>query len=196
MALTMGNYKEIFAKNVLAILEERQKNQAWLAKRSGVKLPNLGKLLKAEGNPTLETLTALADALGVSVDDLLAGSPVNKTHFWSDEKQIQEELDILHIKLNKIAALIAESMDGEELEGLFHTKSVIEDRIWDLNGRLGFIRGQRKGQPSNEHRLAKIKNKLLAMTNDQFQHVEDSINQILNPIDLDAEISTTSRKTK
>ena len=48
---------------------------AELARRSGVARATLTQLEAGSGNPTLETLYALADALGVPLSDLIAPSP-------------------------------------------------------------------------------------------------------------------------
>lgn len=60
------------AANVRRLRVARGLSQSELARRSGVSKGTLSQLEAAEGNPTLETLWSLANALGVPFGDLLA----------------------------------------------------------------------------------------------------------------------------
>lgn len=55
---------------VLRIREEMTQKE--VAKESGLTAPFLSKLERGEGNPTLNTLEKIADALSISVSELLA----------------------------------------------------------------------------------------------------------------------------
>lgn len=67
----MSNYLEILAKNINFFLDHEHKRPAWLAEASGIKPPNISKILGRSGNPTLETIEALARAMDLEPSDLL-----------------------------------------------------------------------------------------------------------------------------
>lgn len=52
--------------------QARRLTQERLAERAGLSFKFLGELERGRGNPTLTTLTAISDALGVRLVDLLA----------------------------------------------------------------------------------------------------------------------------
>lgn len=60
------------ARNLRQLREERGLSLSQLARRSGVAKATLSGLELGQGNPTIETLWALAGALGVPFGDLLA----------------------------------------------------------------------------------------------------------------------------
>ena len=60
------------ARNVRGLRQDRGLTAAELAARSGVAKATLSQIESARGNPRLETLRDLAEALGVSPTDLLA----------------------------------------------------------------------------------------------------------------------------
>ncbi len=60
------------ARNVRALRQDRGLTAAELASRSGVAKATLSQIESARGNPRLDTLRDLADALGVSPTELLA----------------------------------------------------------------------------------------------------------------------------
>jgi transcriptional regulator with XRE-family HTH domain len=63
----------VVASNVRRLRAERALSTVTLARRSGVARATLGQLEGGRGNPTLETLYALANALGVGLSDIIAG---------------------------------------------------------------------------------------------------------------------------
>jgi XRE family transcriptional regulator, regulator of sulfur utilization len=63
---------EALARNVRQLRQDRRLTAAELATRSGVAKATLSQIEAARGNPRLETLRDLADALGVSPTELLA----------------------------------------------------------------------------------------------------------------------------
>jgi transcriptional regulator with XRE-family HTH domain len=62
------------AANLRALRTRRELSIVTLAKRSGVARATLTKLEAGQGNPTIDTLYALADALGAALGDLI-GEP-------------------------------------------------------------------------------------------------------------------------
>jgi DNA-binding XRE family transcriptional regulator len=75
MALTSN---ELAARNVRRFRSERRLSLGDLARRSGVSKQTLSKIEAGAGNPTVDTLAALASALDVSLRSLLTewGNPV------------------------------------------------------------------------------------------------------------------------
>jgi transcriptional regulator with XRE-family HTH domain len=59
------------AANLRALRTRRDMSLVTLAERSGVARATLTKIEAGRGNPTIDTLYALADALGVALSDLL-----------------------------------------------------------------------------------------------------------------------------
>jgi transcriptional regulator with XRE-family HTH domain len=80
----------LVARNVRRFRSERRLSQGELARRSGVSKQTLSKIEAGVGNPTVDTLAALASALDISLRSLLTewGSPVfvqrASTAVWED----------------------------------------------------------------------------------------------------------------
>lgn len=66
----MINPRNTLAKNIKRIRSERELSQAALSVISETRLPGISELENAKGNPTLDTLIAVAKALKVTVSDL------------------------------------------------------------------------------------------------------------------------------
>lgn len=71
-------YLEAFSENVRRLREERGLSQADLYKLADLHRTQLGRMEGGDAEPRLMTLVIIADALGVKVDDLVAGLPVPK----------------------------------------------------------------------------------------------------------------------
>lgn len=81
--------------------------QEQLAERSGLSYKFIGEIERGRGNPTIATLTRLADALGINIATLFAESD---HHRLSDEYQISKrDLQVVREALQSIAH-IAESL--------------------------------------------------------------------------------------
>ena len=68
----MKDLTGVLARNVRRLRQDRGLTAAELASRSGVAKATLSQIEAARGNPRLETLHDLADALGISPTELLA----------------------------------------------------------------------------------------------------------------------------
>jgi transcriptional regulator with XRE-family HTH domain len=82
---TMAQYKEElnaylegFAANVRRLREERGLSQTDLYNLADLHRTTLGRIESAKVQPPLTTLVIIADALEVTLDDLIAGLPVPK----------------------------------------------------------------------------------------------------------------------
>lgn len=69
MALSLG---EVLRSNVISHLGDRP--QSWLAKEAGINQGSLSQFLRGAGNPSVETIEAMAKALKVPAAALLGGS--------------------------------------------------------------------------------------------------------------------------
>ena len=88
----MSSGSALVARNVRRFREERNLSLAELARRAGLAKQTLSTLETGEGNPTVDTLYAIAKALGISVGRLVSeyGSPVLVVHAseegWQDHR--------------------------------------------------------------------------------------------------------------
>ena len=73
-----ADYLEGFSENVRRLREERGLSQADLYKLADLHRTQLGRMEGGDAEPRLMTLVIIADALGVKLDDLIAGLPVPK----------------------------------------------------------------------------------------------------------------------
>lgn len=74
----MARENELVARNVRSFRQERAMSLGELARRSGLSKQTLSKIEQGLGNPTVETLSLVGAALGISARRLLAewGTPV------------------------------------------------------------------------------------------------------------------------
>jgi hypothetical protein len=71
---TAVSAKELLAKNVLRLREERELSQEELCHRAGVHRAIIGHIERQKRNVTLETLEALAVGLDVGISELFTES--------------------------------------------------------------------------------------------------------------------------
>lgn len=64
-------YDRIFFTNVLRLLKDKGMNKTDLHTASGVSASIISDITRGQGNPTLETMTAIASALDTPLPDLL-----------------------------------------------------------------------------------------------------------------------------
>ena len=64
-------YDRIFFTNVLRLLKEKGMNKTDLHTASGVSASIISDITRGQGNPTLETMSAIATALDTPLPDLL-----------------------------------------------------------------------------------------------------------------------------
>ncbi len=62
---------ECFIENITHIIEARGISQSELARRSGISIPNMNRILRGKEGVTLERAERIADALGKKLQDLL-----------------------------------------------------------------------------------------------------------------------------
>lgn len=64
-------YQEIFLRNVLSLLDEKQMTKQALARKAGMSVSFLSDLTHGKANPSLKIMAALAAALEVPLPQLL-----------------------------------------------------------------------------------------------------------------------------
>ena len=70
----MDDVKARFGATLRSLRNRQQLTQEQLAERSGLSYKFIGEVERGAGNPTLETIAQLAEALGVTMGDLVGGS--------------------------------------------------------------------------------------------------------------------------
>lgn len=78
-------YNKIFVENLNRILKQKGISKFHLHELSGVSASIISDITRGNGNPTLSTMSSIADALGISLPELLISSDgksdtPNKTH--------------------------------------------------------------------------------------------------------------------
>ncbi|MBF0480883.1 MAG: helix-turn-helix transcriptional regulator [Desulfovibrionaceae bacterium] len=66
----MDNIAKLLGKRLAVLRKCRKATQLQLAERAGLSLKHLGEIERGRGNPTLESLHRLAEALGISLSEL------------------------------------------------------------------------------------------------------------------------------
>jgi hypothetical protein len=61
-------------ERILGLLVQVGESAAWLAEKSGVERSTVSRAVKGERHPSLETLSAFAPVLGVTLDELVTGT--------------------------------------------------------------------------------------------------------------------------
>jgi transcriptional regulator with XRE-family HTH domain len=74
----LNAYLKGFAANIRRLREERGLSQTDLYNRADLHRTTVGRVESAKVQPPLTTLVIIADALEVTMDDLIAGLPVPK----------------------------------------------------------------------------------------------------------------------
>jgi len=94
----MSAHQELVARNVRRFRQERGLTMGELARRAGLAKQTLSTIEQGQGNPTVETLALLGDALDVSLRRLLTewGTPVYvqraRDAEWTDHQLWSERL--------------------------------------------------------------------------------------------------------
>jgi transcriptional regulator with XRE-family HTH domain len=143
----MFNSVDLLVKNIHRLLKEYERKPAWLAEKAGIKPPNLSRLLKGDGNPTLETVDAIARAFVVESADLLA--PFEKLDITSLRKRLfvlRMDLGIAHEDSSKYRLILAgapsidhsmpRELAEERLAKAQNYIPVLEDEIRRIEGFL------------------------------------------------------------
>lgn len=63
--------RDVFVERVGELLDERPNK--WLAEKTGIEVRKVGRLVRGAQRPDAEDLVRIADAFGVTVDQLVRG---------------------------------------------------------------------------------------------------------------------------
>jgi transcriptional regulator with XRE-family HTH domain len=66
----MENVQKILGRRIQSLRKRYRLTQLQLAEKANLSLKHLGEIERGRGNPTLDSLNALADALSVSLSEL------------------------------------------------------------------------------------------------------------------------------
>ena len=106
-----------------------------LARRSGIAKGTLSQLESGAGNPTIETVFSLSNALGVPVSSLLNEPPAS---------------ELVHVRSADLDVLTGDAVDLRMLRRLEHPGSLLE--VYDQQIRAGAVQHS-TGHPGTEHHV-------------------------------------------
>jgi len=66
----MDNVQKLLGKRIQGLRKRHRLTQLQLAEKANLSLKHLGEIERGRGNPTLDSLNALADALAVTLSEL------------------------------------------------------------------------------------------------------------------------------
>lgn len=182
----MRNYVEIIAKNIERLLKEAERKPAWLAKKSGVKPSNISRLLNLEANPTLETITAIAEAFDLEPNDLLkANEGSEKKDSWDNTNLLEQEVLALRTKMAKLEVAFNDEIDPQKIEQILKTRRLIDEEIGHLKGRINVLNGwKKKKEKPKSNAEEKGDNELIIAINSRLPSLDDSqLGLVLDLID-------------
>ena len=122
---------ENLAANLRALRELRNLTQSRLASLAGVPRPTLANLESGGANPTLSVLTAVAAALTVSVEELIAAPKASARLYRADElpRRVKTGVTVRQLVPDAIPGLMVERMSlpvGARMSGVPHTPGTRE----------------------------------------------------------------------
>lgn len=97
----MGNLKKELGKKIRNLRKLKNLTQEKLGEKSGLSYKFVGEIERGEVNPSLDSLTAIANALNTKEKDLFPNDPDILLLFSSSELQlIKKTAHLLHTRLN------------------------------------------------------------------------------------------------
>lgn len=121
--------------NLRARREEQGISLSELSRRSGIAKGTLSQLESGSGNPTIETVFSLSNALGVPVSTLLSE---------------RAEPDVLVVRSGEVEVLSGDAIDLRMLRKLDPAGGLVE--VYDQQVRPGAVQ-KSSGHPGIEHHL-------------------------------------------
>ncbi|MET8679125.1 XRE family transcriptional regulator [Streptomyces sp. NPDC004647] len=133
MAVEQGRAGRMLGANLRALRTERGLSLSEVARRSGVAKSALSQLESGQGNPTIQTVFSLSNALRVPVSDLLTE---------------RTDPDVLLVRSGSLEVLSSEAVDLRMLRRIEPRGGVLE--LYDQRVRPG-ARQHSDGHPGLEH---------------------------------------------
>jgi transcriptional regulator with XRE-family HTH domain len=134
-AVTAMGAGKLLGTNLRARRDEQGISLSELARRSGIAKGTLSQLESGAGNPTIETVFSLSNALGVPVSALLAESPAS---------------DLVLVRSADVDVLSGEAIDLRMLRRLEHPGGLFE--IYNQEIRPDAVQHS-DGHPGTEHHV-------------------------------------------
>ncbi len=97
----MARSSALFRANTKNLLEKLGWNQAELARRAGLKPPVVSRVLTGVNDPELDTLDAIAHALGVTSAQLLSDPAAKESKPIVIEPTLDDALEMLRAEVKK-----------------------------------------------------------------------------------------------
>lgn len=131
--MVRGQAGQVLAANLRALREQAGLSLSELARRSDIAKGTLSQLETGTGNPTIETVFSLSNALGVPVSTLLTE---------------RADPDVVLVRSNSLDVLSSNAVDLRMLRRLDVTDTVFE--LYDQRVRPGEVQ-RSSGHPGREH---------------------------------------------
>ena len=133
------------SRNLIQLRDLRGWTQAQLATRSGVPRPTIGTLESGSGNPTLSVLVKLAQALSVTLDELVAPPRSTIRHYLASElpARLSGKVSVRSLLPDPLPGAQIERMEfarEARLSGVPHTRGTREYLTCE-SGRLQLVAG-------------------------------------------------------
>lgn len=189
-------------KNIDEKLHDLERRPSWLADKSGISKAMISRILSQTTNPTLDTVEAIAEALGEEPWDMLTVSGLDR--FMSKIREMgnqaaDKELNLVKLRLERAEMEIEHDLDFEErtseLMELDDHITAEERRIAALKTEISRLFDQVVAAKKEKSILA-IQGRLNRLNMTQLQDVLDSIDHIENPIEFEDEETSKSSKSK
>lgn len=161
----MKQVLEIFVKNLKLLMERDDRNASWLAKKSGFTPRTIFRILALEGDPGIETLSKISEAMGVSFAEMI--TEPNKAEVLEKHEakvadhaemrklmKLQIENDLYKHTLKKLADDVSSMKNDLEIKVAAKTIE-IEDQKKKLNLVEDIVR-QLDNSPASIERLRSI----------------------------------------
>jgi transcriptional regulator with XRE-family HTH domain len=126
---------QVLAANLRALREHGSLSLSELARRSGIAKGTLSQLEAGTGNPTLDTVFSLSNALGVPVSDLLTGPA---------------DSEVVLVRAADVDVLSSNAVDLRMVRRLTLVDTIVE--VYDQRVRPGQTQ-RSTGHPGREHVL-------------------------------------------
>lgn len=126
---------QVLATNLRALREHGSLSLSELARRSGIAKGTLSQLESGTGNPTIETVFSLSNALGVPVSNLLTGPT---------------DSEVVLVRAVDVDVLSSNAVDLRMVRKLILADTIIE--VYDQRVRPGQTQ-RSAGHPGREHVL-------------------------------------------
>lgn len=123
MPQSFALYRDIFFTNILRILIERGMTNEELSERSGISASFIAQMARGKANPSLKSMSAIADALGLPLPTLLESTDLerkvlDKLAGGKPYSSVPKGYERVTVILTHFEAFIAKGQDEENRKKL------------------------------------------------------------------------------